>query len=443
MNQPFEPVIPSRFLVERPQEGVVRVNRSMFTDPDLFELEMEKIWEGNWIYLAHESQIPNTNDYVTLFMGRTPVVLIRDADGSVNGFVNSCAHRGTTLVREECGNRGDFSCPFHGWVYNTRGEAMVVMNEQGGDYPEQFDKKAFNLTRVARVESYRGFIFGSLNAEVEPLRTHLGHVTTMIDLLVDQSPDGLEVLRGRSSYLFQGNWKIQAENGVDGYHAYATHGNYMATVENRRKLRGDADAVKAIKVRELLENRDVGGSFDLGHGHCVVFGNIPNPDDRPGFARMDQYKQQFGEVKANWMIGKMRNMLIYPNVFLMDQTSSQIRVFRPLDVDTTEVTIYGIAPVGENDQDRERRIRQYEDFFNASGMATPDDIMEFKQSQIAYKAKNSRWNDMTRGLRSRVLDQPHPKAAELGIDVPGGGMTFEDEGVMAAQHRYWAQVLSR
>ena len=444
MNSPESVVVPASYMDERPEAGVVKVKRTIFTDPALFDLEIEKIWEGNWIYLAHESQIPEANDFMTLTMGFTPIILVRDPDGAaINAFVNSCGHRGTTLLREECGNKADYSCPFHGWVFDTRGNAVVVYKEDVGDYPDQFDKKDFSLTSVARVESYRGFIFASLNPDVPELTEHLGPTTTIIDMMVDQAPDGLEVLKGRSTYMFNGNWKIQAENGVDGYHVYATHGNYVMTTERRRKMRGDADEVKAIKVGDMINKPGMGGSFELGHGHCVVFGTIPNPDDRPNFHQYETYKEQFGEVKARWMVGKIRNTLVYPNVFLMDQTSTQIRVFRPIDVDTTEVTIYGIAPVGESAEDRAKRIRQYEDFFNASGMATPDDITEFKQSQLAYKAKNHRWNDVSRGLKTRKIGETHPDATELGIEVPGGGTVFEDEGVMAAQHRWWVEIMSR
>jgi len=193
----------------------------------------------------------------------------------------------------------------------------------------------------------------------------------------------------------------------------------------------------------MINQRGMGGTFELGHGHCVVYGNLPNPGDRPGYGLFEEHKQNFGEVRAHWMVGRMRNMLLYHNVFVMDQTSTQIRVFRPIDVDTTEVTIYGIAPKGESDADRSRRIRQYEDFYNASGMATPDDITEFKQSQIAFKAKNDRWSDVSRGLKNRIIGANHPDAAELDIEVPGGGIMFEDEGVMFGQHRWWAEIMSR
>ena len=85
------------------------------------------------------------------------------------------------------------------------------------------------MTKVPRFENYRGFLFGSLNDDVSTLAEHLGDSTKVIDMLVDQSPEGIEVLRGSSTYAYDGNWKVQAENGADGYHVTATHWNYAAT----------------------------------------------------------------------------------------------------------------------------------------------------------------------------------------------------------------------
>jgi benzoate/toluate 1,2-dioxygenase alpha subunit len=81
-------------------------------------------------------------------------------------------------------------------------------------------------------------------------------------------------------------------------------------------------------------------------------------------------------------VNQTRNLCVYPNVFLMDQFSTQIRVVRPLAVDKTEVSIFCFAPKGESDGSA--RIRQYEDFFNVSGMGTADDLEEFRACQAGY-----------------------------------------------------------
>ncbi|HEX3338844.1 MAG TPA: Rieske 2Fe-2S domain-containing protein, partial [Pseudolabrys sp.] len=207
-----------------PARGVYRVGRDIFTDPEIFELEMKHIFEGNWIYLAHESQIPNKNDYFTTYMGRQPIFIARNRDGELNAFINACAHRGAMLCRFKRGNKATYTCPFHGWTFNNSGKLLKVKDPDGAAYPDRFNTEgSHDLTKVARFESYRGFLFGSLNPDVPSLATHLGETIKIIDLIVDQAPEGLEVLRGASTYVYDGNWKLQTENGADGYHVTAVH----------------------------------------------------------------------------------------------------------------------------------------------------------------------------------------------------------------------------
>jgi benzoate/toluate 1,2-dioxygenase subunit alpha len=120
---------------EDDQRGVYRVKRDIFTDPDLFELEMKHIFEGNWIYLAHESQLPNKNDYFTTYMGRQPVVITRNRIGEVNAFINACSHRGAMLCRFKRANKSTFTCPFHGWTFNNSGKLLKVKDPEGAGYP--------------------------------------------------------------------------------------------------------------------------------------------------------------------------------------------------------------------------------------------------------------------------------------------------------------------
>ena len=114
-----------------PTSGVYRVSRDIFTDPEIFELEMRHIFEGNWIYLAHESQIPNNNDYFTTYMGRQPIFIARNRDGELNAFINACAHRGAMLCRFKRGNKATYTCPFHGWTFNNSGKLLRVKDPEG------------------------------------------------------------------------------------------------------------------------------------------------------------------------------------------------------------------------------------------------------------------------------------------------------------------------
>jgi benzoate/toluate 1,2-dioxygenase alpha subunit len=419
-------------------KGLYRTRRDMFTDSELFELEMKHIFEGNWVYLAHESQVANPNDYFTTYIGRQPVVITRNKDGELNCLINACSHRGAVLCRKKKDSKAVFTCPFHGWSFNNSGKLIKVKDPDNAGYPESFNCEGSHDLKKVRMESYRGFLFGSLNDEVKPLVEHLGEAGKVIDMIVDQSPEGLEVLRGSSTYVFDGNWKMQAENGADGYHVSATHWNYVATTA-RRKAGMSADDVKAMDVSTW--NKQKGGFYAFEQGHILLWMDWPNPQDRPLYDRRDELVERFGAERADWMIGKLRNLCLYPNVFLMDQMSSQIRHFRPISVDKTEVTIYCFAPKGESAPARAHRIRQYEDFFNASGMATPDDLEEFRACQEGFHAMKQPWNDLSRGA-THWIDGPDEEAKNIDLHPLMSGQRSEDEGLFIAQHHYWQQVMT-
>ena len=423
-----------------PTNGIYRVNRDIFTDPEIFELEMKYIFEGNWIYLAHESQIPSKNDYLTTHIGRQPIIIARDRDGELNAFINACSHRGAMLCRFKRGNKVIFTCPFHGWTFTNSGKLLKVKDPEGAGYPNQFNKDgSHDLTKVARFESYRGFLFGSLNPDVPPLTAHLGEAAKFIDLIVDQSPEGLEVLRGSSTYVYDGNWKLQTENGADGYHVSTVHWNYVATTE-RRKQAEQPDNVRAMNLSGI--GRRDGGFYSFAKGHLVLWGDLANPEDRPSWERHEELAARFDQSHADWIVRRLHNLCLYPNVYLMDQMSSQIRICRPMAVDKTEVTIYCLAPKGESAEARTRRIRQYEDFFNASGMATPDDLEEFRRCQMSYRGRAAGWNDLSRGAEHWIRG-PDATAETLGLNPLRSGARIDDEGLFIVQHRYWQDAMRR
>lgn len=414
------------------------VDRRIFVDPELFEREQSQIWEKVWVYVAHESQLPKPKDYLTGWIGCTPIVVNRDKSGQFNAFVNICSHRGATLCRTSKGCANNFVCPFHGWAFDAQGHLLAAMNEEGAGYPEGFDKSKRGLTKV-RIESYRGFLFATLNPQAEPLEDHLAESKTFIDIVVEQSPQGIEVLKGRSVYTFNGNWKLQAENGVDGYHVDSVHANYVQMIKNRAKINAEGAGLKVMAVGDF--NRFRGGYYDLGNGHTVLWSSVTNPQDRPVYARREELAERVGQEKADWAVNRSRNLLLYPNMFLMDQMGTQIRMFRPISVDKTEVTIYCFAPVGEAPAERAKRIRQYEDFFNASGMATADDLTEFNETQKGCGNHGvMRWSDMSRGMAHEVPG-PDDLATGLGIAPGSSGVKAADEGIFIAQHQRWAELM--
>ncbi|MBI1205987.1 MAG: Rieske 2Fe-2S domain-containing protein [Azospirillum sp.] len=420
------------------ERGIYRCHRSMFTDPDYFDLEMRYVFEGNWIYLAHESQIPEPGDYLTVTMGRQPVIITRDKQGELHALINACAHRGAMLCRRKQGNKGTFTCPFHGWTFNNGGKLLKAKDQKSGGYPASFNQAgSHDLKRVARFSSYRGFLFGSLNADVKPLLEYLGEATKIIDNIVDQAPDGIEILRGTSSYTYDGNWKLQAENGADGYHVSSVHWNYASTMGRRNY---DAGGTKAVDADGWSKSQ--GGFYSYDNGHMLLWTRLLNPEVRPVYDQTDALKERLGAARTESIVNQTRNLCLYPNVYLMDQFSTQIRVLRPLAVDKTEVTIYCFAPKGESPEKRALRIRQYEDFFNVSGMGTPDDLEEFRGCQSGYAGLDAAWNDLSRGA-THWVQGADDNAQAIGMAPILSGMRADDEGLYVIHHQHWVEEMLR
>jgi benzoate/toluate 1,2-dioxygenase alpha subunit len=223
------------------------------------------------------------------------------------------------------------------------------------------------------------------------------------------------------------------ENGCDGYHVSSVHYNYAQTMG--RRAEGGTKAVDANGW-----SKAVSGVYGFENGHILLWTKVLNPEVRPVWAQKDALAKRLGAERAKFIVEQSRNLALYPNVFLMDQFSTQIRVVRPVSVDRTEVTIYCFAPKGEAADLRATRIRQYEDFFNITGMGTPDDLEEFRTCQSAYQGAGSLWNDLSRGAR-RWIAGPDDNARAMGMNPLLSSERSEDEGLFVRQHEYWARAL--
>src|SRR5215470_2188923 len=187
-----------------------RVHRLIYTDPGIFAAEMTHVFGGTWVYLAHESEIPNTNDFITRRLGLRPLIVVRDQNGTIRALYNRCTHRGTTLCRWDKGNTKSFQCPYHGWNFLNTGKLRGVPWPDG--YAGDFKDPKFNIAQVPRVESYRGFIFATLNMDALPLAEHLGPIAPVIDEWLDRNPGGKVVVGEDNRFKYKGNWKLAYDN---------------------------------------------------------------------------------------------------------------------------------------------------------------------------------------------------------------------------------------
>lgn len=424
---------------DRPEEGVFRLDRSIYNDPDILEAEYRSIFEGGWLFLCHESIIPKPGDYFSTHMGRQPVFVTRREDGTVAAFLNACGHRGSLLVKQRLGNAASFVCPYHGFCFDSGGRCVSVPKRQTG-WPEEFGLSHFDLSPIARIDSYRGLIFGSLTPDVPDLHTHLGPATALIDIFVAPAPQPLEIVSGYSIYVSACNWKVMHENGPDAFHAPVVHNNFAAAVAYRERRAPASGLAKTDTGR--LTARIKSASYDLGNGHTAFWHERPAPEAFPIYAQKDALAQRFTPGKLAWVLGRGRHVTIFPNLLLNDLASTHLRVYRPLGVDRMETIIWCIAPVGEAPEARAARLRKFEDFFLPSGMATPDDVAIAEGAQQASWALASHWSVLSRGLAA-CREGPDEAARELGFAPRASSDSWDHEVTIRGVYRRWLDMLEQ
>ena len=432
------------YIDDRPADGIFQVDRAAYHDPHVLEAEYQRIFERTWIFLAHDSMVPKTGDFYATHIGRQPVFVVRRQDGGIDGFLNACGHRGALLVNRRVGNARGFECPYHGFCFDTAGHCVSVRNKKTG-WPDDFDIGHFDLTRLARIDSYRGFVFGSLSPDGLSLAEHLGAATSLIDIFVAPAPQPLEIVSGFCVYTSNCNWKVMHENGPDAYHAPVVHRNFAETVafrESREEVAGrQIDSVRRTE-RGRLTARIASASYHLGNGHTAFWSQRLDPSVFPIYAQKDELAKRFTPGQLEWIVGRGRHMTIFPNLLLNELASTHVRTYRPLGPEKMETTIWCIAPVGEAADLREARLRKFEDFFLPSGMATPDDVAICEAAQKASWAKAARSSDMGRGAIF-AIDGPDQAARDLGMAPQTSSDSWDHEIALQGVYRQWRDMLCR
>lgn len=388
------PTVPTHPWVEP-----TRVHRNVYLDEKLFEEEMRRIYHKTWIYVAHESEVANAGDYKTTFIGRQPVIVSRDEDGEIHVLMNRCTHRAATVCQAAAGNSAFFRCEYHGWTFRNDGELVAPTFSSGYD-PADFDAAAFALGRAPRVDSYRGLVFASLAPDGESLREHLGRATEFIDLTFDLAPAGTVRLgAGCHKYSYQGNWKLQSENGVDGYHPNFVHRAFLESSHFGKGIFGP---------------NSTGRAGSLGRGHGILDIRVPmRPvlqtmilDTPQGQRLLEQLTERLGDRdRASEVIlaGGTQgfNLLIFPNLQII---GAQIRVIHPRTVTYSEVELYPYLHDGASDEANTARLRLHEAFYGPSGGGGPDDVEMFDRVGVGLAAEGVEWLPFLRGLRREELD---------------------------------------
>ena len=379
-----------------------RIRTSAYTDRQIFDAEMRNIFERVWIFVGHVSEIPNPGDYKTNFIGVQPVIVVRDDKNEINVLVNRCVHRGAVVCRELHGNTRQFECPYHGWVYGNDGKlAAITHSRELGGYSEHFEKPA-GLFRVPRVEIFRGLIFACLDPNVQSLDDFLGRAKKVLERRFSLSPTGEIVFKSKPFVgRYKGNWKFQSENIVDDYHFVFTHTAFIDLQAKYGDSTGNFGLHPGGSASEMRKARYRGNVWGTQQGHGILDAPSLAPDSFLNGKFGDHYRsvlERHGPDEFKWIVGR-GIASIFPNVGTIHQ---QIRTWRPIAPDLTEVTIYPFEIKGAPDEFNQGMLHAQERFYAPSGYGAPDDVEMFASNQQGLDGRAVEWLILERGVDTDV-----------------------------------------
>ncbi len=404
--------------------GEDRVHGTLYTDPAIYAMELDRIWRRSWVYVGHESEVANPNDYVMKSIGPEPVIMTRDRAGAIRLLHNRCPHRGNRVVVCERGNARTFTCPFHAWTFSNDGAL------RGFPFPsgyEGVDRSTLGLARAPRLASYRGFVFGSLASEGPSLEEHLGAARASIDALCDASPEGeVEITAGFLKHRVRANWKLLVENETDGYHPAFVHASIFQVADSG--------------IGSLYSSASTAVSRYLGNGHSendlrpefrrrgVPLGWFGTTIERlPSYAT--RMRQAHGEARAKQlMIDGTPHVMIFPNLFIAE---IQLFVIQPFAVDHTVQHVTALQFKGAPDLNRRMR-QQTMGSVGPAGFLLADDSAMYERTQRGVEARDPEWLFLGRGRHRERRDEDGFLIGDATDETPSRGMWRHYRSLMEA-----------
>jgi phenylpropionate dioxygenase-like ring-hydroxylating dioxygenase large terminal subunit len=391
-----------------------RVQSTLYNDPAIFELELKHIWYRTWVYVGHESEIPNPNDFVMKSIGPQPVIMSRDGEGKIHLLLNKCAHRGNQVCMAERGNTRQFTCPFHAWNFAIDGRLVGIAFPDGY---KDVDKSKLGLGKVPRVASYKGFVFGSFAPDGPTLEEHLGGAAETIDRLVMSSPEGeVEVTAGFLKHRVKANWKFILENECDGYHPAFVHSSIFSVADSG--------------IGNLYGSRSTALTRDYGNGHTEI-------DLRPEFRRIgkplgwfgttperlpdyvSRMNQSYGADKAREiMIDGTPHVMIFPNLFIAE---IQLFVIQALAADDSIQHVTALQFKGAPDINRRLR-QQTMGSVGPAGLLLADDSEMYERTHRGALSRSPEWVYLGRGEHRERRDEDGFLVAHATDEVPSRGI---------------------
>ncbi len=399
------------------------LDRSMFSSQDLYEQELEQIFARCWLCVGHESQVPNNNDFVTTYMGEDPVILWRDAGGTIRAFLNMCRHRGNRLCNAEKGSASSFMCTYHGWNYRSDGRLAQVpgMNEV---YGADFDKSKWGLVEVAQLDTYQGLIFATFDPGAPPLPDYLGDQKPLLDFMLDRRSGGSEILGGVHKWMIKTNWKYPVDNfgGDDGHHAI-THASI-------RKV--PVDAVDySVKVtdqyKRMLPNMS---SEDIQQLEQAL-------EAKPRGVLRDYYREHFPEALQRLGRGAYRQFVvesIFPNLSI-NTHRHMIRVWHPRGPMATEMWGYCVVDKDAPQSVKDALRHHLTQTFGPAGNFEQDDINMWQHCTATARGCVAR--RYPQNIQAGLTDSPD---AELGRKLGSRLRALYTRWAVMMESKSWNEV---
>jgi phenylpropionate dioxygenase-like ring-hydroxylating dioxygenase large terminal subunit len=389
-----------------------RVHRDVYIDPEVFQLEMERLWSRAWIYVGHASQVPQPGDFITVDIAAKPLILVRHTDGTVRVLMNRCAHKGTKVVYDFAGNTGKtFRCPYHAWTYRTDGTLLNIPLKEGYQGTRLNETQATRGLTPVTHEVYRGFVFARL-ADGPAFREYFGDSLSSIDNLADRSPEGeLEITGGCLRYLHNCNWKMFVENLNDTMHPMIVHASSAGTA--KRLWEGKpADMPKPMAIEQYAPFANDYKFFDdmgvrvYAHGHG--FSGV-NFSIHSAYSAIPEYeaamKRAYGAERAQQILGTVRhNTVYYPSLTIKGAIQS-IRVARPLAADKTVIESWTFRLKGAPANLLERTVMYNRLINSPMSVVGHDDLHCYRSAQEGLAAQGNEWVNLHRNFDEKELSK--------------------------------------
>lgn len=416
-----------------------RVHRDIYIDAELFEIERERFHGSTWNFVGHASQLPKAGDYLALELAGRPLLLVRQADGSIRGMFNRCAHKGAELVADACGNAGKFlRCPYHAWTYRLDGAPLAVPLKAGYEGTKFAQSESSRgLAPLRHLHVYRDFIFVKLNDDGPGFHEFFGEALRSIDNMVDRSPTGeLRVEGGILRNVVHCNWKMYLENINDTVHPVSTHESAISAAQS--VWSGHApEEPKPMAIEQILPfgsgydfyDRMGGRVYPNGHSLLGVNFSIHSSYGLP-----PDYERSliaaYGEERAKEVLERSpQNAVFYPSLSVKGSPQA-IRVIRPLAVDRTLVEAWAFRTVGGPDLLLDRALTYNRLVFSPMSVVAHDDVHLFESMQRGLHAPGNEWISLHRDHRDGEEAQ--------GVLTTNG----TNEILMRNQFRAWAQFMT-